>query len=43
MSLTKHIAKIDKNPHYSVILEEKLTFYILIIMILHTIVSHNLG
>ena len=26
MSLAKHIAKIDKNSHYSVILEEKLTF-----------------
>ena len=43
MSLTKHIAKIDKNPHYSAILEEKLTIYIIFIMILNTIVLNNLG
>ena len=37
MSLTKHIAKIDKKLHISAILEEKLTFYILFIMIVRTI------
>ena len=39
----KYIAKIDKNPHYSAILEEKLTYHIIFIMILNNIVLNNLG